>query len=562
MTSRGHSRTRSRRGVVAACVALVTLVLAGCTSLPNAGAPQPFEVSVPDSDPLDLAARAPTKGADPQSLVTGFLLACAAGQSDDFATARLFLTSDAASGWDPSTEVQVYSTDSTPQVAADSGTGEVTVSAPAVASVSTDGEMALPDSGAQVTRRFELTQESGEWRISGLEDGVVISESSFTAAYQQASLYFPSTDGQVLVADPRWYPSKRLPTHLLTGLIAGPAASVAPSVTTALPADASLPSQGIDITDQVAHVNLEGTAPDSPQGQRLLAWQLSATLTQTSAVNEVDLRIAGARIATDDLPSGPTYSMESAIASVEDGFATLTGSALSPLVSRDLLGADAEQPALSPAGGATVAWVTQEGVGARRLSDGRQLVHSTDAPTWPSVDRSGWVWSTSMHTAGATWTAFSVDGQVVEIDSPFTDSSTTTALRVSPDGARVVVLRRIGSEQGIWVAPVRRDAQGVPVGVGDPVSVPGGDAGVVDVSWAGSMTLVALHGVSGGTELMVMPLGGRSATLTAPASAEHVTAGASPSTVYVRTDEGTTLSRSGSVWQPLGAQVRDVAFPG
>lgn len=556
-------RPRSRgRALLATCAALVAVLLGACTSLPNAGAPQPFDVSVPDSDPLDLAARAPTRGADPASLISGFLLACAAGQTDDFATARLFLASDVAARWDPSAEVQVYSTDSTPEISASSDTDEVTVSAPAVATVAEDGEMTLPDSGAQVTRRFHLIQESGEWRISALDDGVVISESSFTSAYQLANLYFPSQDGQVLVPDPRWYPSKRLPTHLLTGLIAGPATSIAPAVLSALPVDASVPSQGIDISDQIAHVDLEGTSPVSEQDQRLLAWQVSATLTQTSAVSSVELDVSGTRIGTDDLPAGPVYRMESAIVSGDDGFSTLTGNVLSPLVGSSQLGAGARHPAIAPAGTATVAWVAGNGVSARRLADGQQSSQDLASPTWPSVDRLGWVWAASTGQEGADWTVLSADGQVTTLASPFTDSSTPTALRVSPDGARVVIVRRIGSGQGAWVAPVIRDTRGVPTGVGAAVAVAGLDEGVADVSWAGSSTLVALHRVQGGTELMIVPLGGRISTISAPSTAEHVTAGTTPTTVYVQTSDGSVLSRSGSVWQPVVAEISEIEFPG
>lgn len=562
-TGTGRRRRRPRgRTLLATCVALVGLLCGACTSLPSAGAPQPFDVSVPDSDPLDLAARAPTKGADPEALVQGFLLACAAGQTDDFATARLFLASSVSARWDPTTEVQVYSTDSTPQVTASDEGDEVSVSAPAVATVAEDGEMALPDEGAEVTRRFTLVQESGEWRISALDDGVVISESSFTAAYQLADLYFPSADGEALVPDPRWFPSKRLPTHLLNGLIAGPATSIAPAVVSALPVDASVPSQGIDVSEQKARVDLEGTAPVTEEEQRLLAWQMSATLQQASAVSSVELVVSGTHIPTTDLPTGPSYRQESAITSGEQGFSTLTGNVLTPLLSRSVVGEDASHPAISPAGSETVAWSSGTGVSARRTGDGRESGQDIASPTWPSVDRLGWVWAASTTEAGGGWTVFSPDGQVVTVASPFTDGSTPTALRVSPDGSRVVIVRRIGTGEGVWVAPVRRDTQGTPVGVGDAVAVAGMDEGVVDVSWAGSSTLVALHSVQGGTDLMIVPLGGRISTITAPAGAEHVTAGSGPAHVHVRTKDGSVLSRSGSVWQPVTAEVQEIEFPG
>lgn len=553
------------RSVVAACAAVVTALLLGaCTSLPEAGAPQPFDVSVPVNDPVGLAASGPSKGADPEDLVAEFLLAAAAGPTDDFATARLFLTESEGSSWDPTAQVQVYSTDSTPSitVGGDTSGTDVTVTAPAVATVGADGVMDRPASGASVTGQFRVTQVDGEWRISGLDDGVIVSESSFAASYRLVNLYFPSSDGQVLVADPRWYPTKRLATHLLTGLVAGPDESVAPAVLSAMPEGASVPSQGIDISDQVAHVDLEGFAPASVEQQRLLAWQVSATLTQATAVSSVDLEVSGTTIPMADLPTGPVYRMESAVVSNADGFSTLTGTSLRPLLTRTVIGQDATRPAISPAGESVVGWVSGAGVTARRVADGAEATQEVSSPTWPSVDRLGWVWTAPSKEAGAAWTVLSADGQTASLASPFTDSSTPEALRVSPDGSRVVIVRRIGDELGVWVAPVRRDSAGVPEAVGTAVAVPGLDEGVLDVSWAGSSTIVALHHTQSGTELVVVPLGGWPTTLSAPSASRHVTAGATSASVQVQTSDGSVLSRSGSVWQPVTAEIQEIEFPG
>ena len=72
---------------VAACLAL-----AGCTSLPTSSAPAPFDVSARDSNGIQVSAEGPSDGADAATLVSDFLLACAAGPQDDYATARLFLS--------------------------------------------------------------------------------------------------------------------------------------------------------------------------------------------------------------------------------------------------------------------------------------------------------------------------------------------------------------------------------------------------------------------------------------------------------------------------------------
>ena len=91
----------NQRLCLAVVAILSSLSLAACTSLPTSSSPSPFDVDAPNAQPVDLAAGGPVADADPESLLSSFLLACAAGASDDYATARLFLTSSSAQTWDP-----------------------------------------------------------------------------------------------------------------------------------------------------------------------------------------------------------------------------------------------------------------------------------------------------------------------------------------------------------------------------------------------------------------------------------------------------------------------------
>ena len=102
---------------LAACLAL-----AGCTSLPTSSAPAPFDVSAKDGSGIQFSAEGPSADADAATLVNDFLLACAAGPQDDYATARLFLSAASARSWQPETEILVYDTDTAPSVTAGSET--------------------------------------------------------------------------------------------------------------------------------------------------------------------------------------------------------------------------------------------------------------------------------------------------------------------------------------------------------------------------------------------------------------------------------------------------------
>ena len=82
-------------------IAALVLALAGCASLPTSSAPAPFDVSARDGSGVQFSAEGPADGSDAETLVSDFLLACAAGPQDDYATARLFLSSASARAWQP-----------------------------------------------------------------------------------------------------------------------------------------------------------------------------------------------------------------------------------------------------------------------------------------------------------------------------------------------------------------------------------------------------------------------------------------------------------------------------
>ena len=560
---------RARPALLAPLLACVALVVGSCASLPEAGAPQPFDVSVPDTGPVDLAAGGPTDGSSPEELVSDFLLASAAGTTDDFAAARLYLTQRAATTWKPDAGVEVYPTATTPAItpADDIGNSEeVSLSVAAVASVDGTGVLTRTEDTSTIARQFHLTKDGGEWRIDGLDDGVVLSQASFTASYRRVNLYFPATTGDVLVADPRWYPAKRLATHLLTGLVAGPQASLGAAVTTAVPEGTTIPSQGMDISDHVARVTLSAALPSDESTEQLLAWQVVETLTQADTVTAVELTVSGTVVPTDDLRAPTTYRQDSAVGVAKGAIVSLTGSTLHELLGAQEAGAGASQPALGPVNGPFLAWTTPGTVNVRDTTSGVTAKVAVKAPTWPSVDRFGWTWTVPSDTAGAAPVVLATDGTTSDLKAPFADASTVAALRVSPDGARAVMLRAVGPTRSVWVAPVLRGAAGEPKGLGTASEVDGLSAGVLDVSWAGSSTLVALRSVdrsqSGTTEVAVVPLGGFVTTLTAPSGAEQLSAGASEADILVGTSQAGTYARSGSVWQAVAAEVSQLHYPG
>lgn len=526
---------------LAACLAL-----AGCTSLPTSSAPAPFDVSAKDGSGIQFSAEGPSADADAATLVNDFLLACAAGPQDDYATARLFLSAASARSWQPETEILVYDTDTAPSVTAGSETAtqvDVTVAVLGVASVDASGVLTRV-AASTVSRTFTLVREEGQWRINNPENMVLMSRASFTASFSLANLYFPTAEGGDLVADPRWYPSRRLASHLLAGLVEGPRQSLAPVTANAIPAGTTVPSQGLDVADGVARVELNAVMPSSESARTTLAWELVRTLTQVADVLRVNASLSGDVLDMQAIPVPPTYSLDTLVGAGPGGIGLVSSSSVTELAAVT----DASNPTVSPVDSSLVAWSGSDGVYAQRGGTTVAFLPG-HAPLGPSVDRFGWVWgpatASSVSVGGGVDGAFSVS---VESES----AGQIRAVRISPDGTRALVLR--GSDASAWVGIVERGASGRPLAIRSLEEIPLEHGSVVDVSWTTSTGLALVVRPTGeDDQLVTMPLGGLPSSVSLPIRVTSMSAGGSSSAVVITGTDATgreqVLIRSGALWQ-------------
>ena len=526
---------------LAACLAL-----AGCTSLPTSSAPAPFDVSAKDGSGIQFSAEGPSADADAATLVNDFLLACAAGPQDDYATARLFLSAASARSWQPETEILVYDTDTAPSVTAGSETAtqvDVTVAVLGVASVDASGVLTRVATST-VSRTFTLVREEGQWRINNPENMVLMSRASFTASFSLANLYFPTAEGGDLVADPRWYPSRRLASHLLAGLVEGPRQSLAPVTANAIPAGTTVPSQGLDVTDGVARVELNAVMPSSESARTTLAWELVRTLTQVADVLRVNASLSGDVLDTQAIPVPPTYSLDTLVGAGPGGIGLVSSSSVTELTAVT----DASNPTVSPVDSSLIAWSGTDGVYAQRGGTTVAFLPG-QAPLGPSVDRFGWVWgpatASSVSVGGGVDGAFSVS---VESES----AGQIRAVRISPDGTRALVLR--GSDASAWVGVVERGASGRPLAIRSLEEIPLEHGSVVDVSWTTSTGLALVVRPTGeDDQLVTMPLGGLPSNVSLPIRVTSMSAGGSSSAVVITGTDAAgreqVLIRSGALWQ-------------
>ena len=526
---------------LAACLAL-----AGCTSLPTSSAPAPFDVSAKDGSGIQFSAEGPSADADAATLVNDFLLACAAGPQDDYATARLFLSAASARSWQPETEILVYDTDTAPSVTAGSETAtqvDVTVAVLGVASVDAFGVLTRV-AASTVSRTFTLVREEGQWRISNPENMVLMSRASFTASFSLANLYFPTAEGTDLVADPRWYPSRRLASHLLAGLVEGPRQSLAPVTANAIPAGTTVPSQGLDVADGVARVELNAVMPSSESARTTLAWELVRTLTQVADVSRVNASLSGDVLDMQAIPVPPTYSLDTLVGAGPGGVGLVSSSSVTELTTVT----DASNPTVSPVDSSLVAWSGTEGVYAQRGGTTVAFLPG-QAPLGPSVDRFGWVWgpatASSVSVGGGVDGAFSVS---VESES----AGQIRAVRISPDGTRALVLR--GSDASAWVGVVERGASGRPLAIRSLEEIPLEHGSVVDASWTTPTGLALVVRATGeDDQLVTMSLGGLPSNVPLPIRVTSMSAGGSSSAVVITGTDAAgreqVLIRSGALWQ-------------
>lgn len=526
---------------LAACLAL-----AGCTSLPTSSAPAPFDVSAKDGSGIQFSAEGPSADADAATLVNDFLLACAAGPQDDYATARLFLSAASARSWQPETEILVYDTDTAPSVTAGSETAtqvDVTVAVLGVASVDAFGVLTRV-AASTVSRTFTLVREEGQWRISNPENMVLMSRASFTASFSLANLYFPTAEGADLVADPRWYPSRRLASHLLAGLVEGPRQSLAPVTANAIPPGTTVPSQGLDVADGVARVELNAVMPSSESARTTLAWELVRTLTQVSDVLRVNASLSGDVLDMQAIPVPPTYSLDTLVGAGPGGVGLVSSSSVTELTAVT----DASNPTVSPVDSSLVAWSGTDGVYAQRGGTTVAFLPG-QAPLGPSVDRFGWVWgpatASSVSVGGGVDGAFSVS---VESES----AGQIRAVRISPDGTRALVLR--GNDASAWVGVVERGASGRPLAIRSLEEIPLEHGSVVDASWTTPTGLALVVRATGeDDQLVTMSLGGLPSNVPLPIRVTSMSAGGSSSAVVITGTDAAgreqVLIRSGALWQ-------------
>ena len=565
--SLGAGRRLTRRGALGLLSATAAGVLGGCTALPTSSGVSRSGVAASDTNALIETAPGPGEGDSAEDVVNGFLRAAIAGFSDDFATAKQFLTERTAAQWKPLETVSAYNGSTEPQVSV-AADGSFKVTSGQVGVLDSLGVFTPAQEGATYVGEFSLaTNSTGQWRIVGLPHGILLPFSRLMQNFAVSALAFLSRDRTRFVSELRWYPRSSQADSLVSGLLGGPSAWLSDGVFSLIPRNAERASRGVVVEAGTATVHLSADSdPASEEARRLMVAQIEQSLLQISGIDRVRV-LAG----TVDLGSAaqltPMAPEVGGVVGMSEGAVVRgTGSSRVTLATDRALGTgDARSPSLG-ADGTVYALSASSLLRLPQGQDSASVILSVGDPSAgagglgaPLGDRHGWAWL----LAEGQLTAVNGSGQRASLESSWLQEAAIAAFDLSVESERIAVRR---SDGRVAVAVIIREQDGRPKGLGPALEMPrAGGAGTSGISWCAPNAVCVLADSSaegsGVPEVRLVQIGGAVNTLVGVKEAHSVISDRSEESLLLIGDGGKTWQRRGATWRVITSEVADPSFP-
>jgi hypothetical protein len=282
-----------------------TMVLSGCAGIPSSSQVYYGEEISQDTSTqfVRVIARPPSLDMNPEEIVRGFLDACA-DPSDNYEIARQYLDVESTDNWNPLTGIEIYDA-STIEVA--EAANSLTVGAAKLGTISDLGRFQVGDPGAEITRSFDLEQNAGgQWRISNLSDGILLSSGDVDRSFRSFPIYFFNTDLTSLITDSLLVPvsNSGAATSLVRSLLDGPSPYLSPVATSAFPVGTTLTYGSVPVLNGVAQVDLSNEILGANEvTRRALSAQLVWTLSALANVSSVQISVSGQPLALTNVSS-------------------------------------------------------------------------------------------------------------------------------------------------------------------------------------------------------------------------------------------------------------------
>jgi hypothetical protein len=584
--------------------AAITVLLAGCVTVPTSGHVQAVNITQGGSNQgqgyLQPIPVSPDRGWKPRQIVSGFLAANASFASNH-AVAREYLTASASRAWQPGWAVTVFGQNpavsqvsmpaqlSRPQAAS----AVVDVGGQVLGNLSGSGQYAISSAAqGQTHERFTLVRKDGEWRISDLPHSLLLTETDFHRVYQSRNLYFFGPAMQVLVPDPVYVPQEATPSELVTRLVRAllnpPTGWLHGAAQTGFPAGTQLLNDGeVSLDGGTVIVNLGGAAARASgtvlgEMSAQLLWTLAGSSSDEPAIQSVELEINGA---PRTLPGTGSPVQQIGLYGSQMPAASAHGSfyyADSRGAVRSLSGtveADARQGTLAP-GQAGAGQVPVAGIAVS--PDGRYVaglaavgtgVYTGKLAPGATLDQriSGHFTSLSWDTHDDLWAAGSSGvwmlpaggGAAVQVGDVLPAGDQVTALRVAPDGVRCAMIVTSGGRWQLLLAAIVRAGQ--QAFLGEPVQISSENVHFTDVTWYDADHVIALSQTSSGPVLDEVAVNGETLSLVpAEQGTVSITAdgGSNPLVAGLSNGQMVTLASLGGLWSGTVGTGHDPAYPG
>ena len=548
-------------------LAVVTVFVMACTAIPSSGPVNSTDRTTGvDTSDVDFLPPGPSTGATPEEIIAGFIAAGTAAQ-ENYRVARSYLADEVSEDWNPNASVLIRRGE--PLVSVVSNTVARYV-VPMIASVDELGRFSTSLSVSSQTLDFRLVLEENEWRISGLPDGIVLTEAAFAEAFSSYRLYYFSAGYRELVPDVRWFASRgEVSSKIVRGLLEAPSFWLDQGATvSAFPEGTQLALTPIPVVDGVASVDLTTRVltADEVTRSRMLA-QLTASLAQVQgissariSVNQNDLVISTLGEEGPSLASGRDprsvvlrdrrfgYVQGGSVSEIEG-----LSSAMASLIPQKIFySAEFDRALATRTDGL---WSLEPGSEPTIIDPRTGLVRGI-------IDNCGFVWSSTRESSPEMAQIITPQGDVVPLPLDIGSSSELESFELARDDTRLLVLVQTETGVRILLGAITRDDTCQPVSVGEFVELGPLDGTAVDAAWIDdSRIAVAIKEDSTGQgEVLVFDVSGQSSTLGRPFRPVTLIGGVGGiSGLRLLAEDGLIYQPRGNGWQATGERASVLA---
>lgn len=548
-----------RKIFVPLLMGLVTMV-ASCTAIPSSGPVVSAQIErATSSVDVDFLPPGPSAGATPEEIVYGFIAAGAAAQ-DNYRVARSYLSDAVRDEWNPNAGVIIRSGEPDISVVTNNTAQYVL---PAIAGVDELGRYFQSTSATDQTLDFRFVKELGEWRLSAAPQGIVLTESAFSEAFQSYRLYYFSAGYRELVADVRWFARRgEVSAKIVRALLEAPSFWLDQGATvSAFPEGTQLVLTPIPVVDGVATVDLTTAVVSANEiaRSRMLA-QLNASLVQVQGISSATISVNQNELLIPTLgEDGPTLvtGRDPRLAVVKDRrFGFIQGGKvelIEPLAT-DIATLDAQNVFYSATFGQAL--VTR--------SDGLWRVNGVSEPVLidprPSavraiMDNCGLVWSSASESGPEMLTIVDQNSELSPLALDIGAEASLVSLELARDDTRLLALVQTDTGVRVLLAAVTRDDDCQPTSLGEFIELAPLAGEAVDAAWVDDSTIavVTKDPLTGVGAAVIFDSSGRSSSLGQPVAPVALVGGVGGvSGLRLLSEDGVIYQPRGNGWQATG----------